>query len=360
MQPAAPRILLLSAYRADSHAAWADWLTRQFPEFDWDRRELPGRHFRWRIRGNPLSWLRSLGDAQPDAMVATSMVDLATLRGLHPALAQSPALYYFHENQFAYPTSPGQNPSVDPQMVQLYGALAADRIAFNSHYNRDTFLDGVDRLLARMPDKVPPGLRTTLDERSEILPVPIQAITTTDHAERDPNLILWNHRWEYDKAPDDFAEALLQLAREGIDFRLALLGPRPARIPDALTRLRTHLADRIIVDAKCSREEYEYWLCRAGIVVSTARHEFQGLSLLEATRAGVLPLVPDALVYPEQYPATCRYPAGDTQALATRLGAWLTGARPPVPDIGQWHSKRVEPQWRRQIEELLETRRGAA
>ncbi|ADC71031.1 glycosyl transferase group 1 [Thioalkalivibrio sp. K90mix] len=358
MQPAAPRILLLSAYRADSHAAWADWLTRQFSEFDWERRELPGRHFRWRIRGNPISWLETLGDAHPDAIMATSMVDLATLRGLHPALAQTPALYYFHENQFAYPTQAGQNPSVDPQMVQLYGALAADRIAFNSRYNRDTFLDGVDRLLARMPDQVPPGVRTTLAERGEILPVPIQAITSTDHTERDPNLILWNHRWEYDKAPDDFAEAMLQLARKGIDFRLALLGPRPVSPPESLARLRADLADRIVVDTKCSREEYEEWLCRAGIVVSTARHEFQGLSLLEAARAGVLPLVPDALVYPEQYPTSCRYATGDTESLAARLGAWLSGERPPVPDIGDWHAGRLEPQWRRQIEDLLETRRG--
>ncbi|WP_018865307.1 DUF3524 domain-containing protein [Thioalkalivibrio sp. ARh3] len=354
----APRILLLSAYRADSHAAWADWLTRQFPAFDWDRLELPGRHFRWRIRGNPLSWLETLRHARPDAIIATSMVDLATLRGLHPALAQTPALYYFHENQFAYPTSPRQTRSVDPQMVQLYGALAADRIAFNSCYNRDSFLDGVDALLARMPDQVPPGLRTTLGGHSEILPVPIKAIATRGRVERDPNLILWNHRWEYDKAPEDFAEAALQLAREGVDFRLALLGPRPARVPDALARLRTHLADRIAVDARCSREEYEYWLCRAGIVVSTARHEFQGLSLLEATRAGVLPLVPDALVYPEQYPDSCRYPCGDTGALAARLGAWLTGQRPPVPDVGYCDTQQVEPQWRRQIEGLLETRRG--
>lgn len=352
-----PRILLLSAYRADSHAAWADWLTRQFPAFDWDRRELPGRHFRWRIRGNPLSWLEGLEDARPDAIIATSMVDLATLRGLHPALAHTPALYYFHENQFAYPASPRQNRSVDPQMVQLYGALAADQIAFNSRYNRDSFLAGVDALLARMPDQVPAGLRATLAARSAILPVPVSAIPARPDIERDPNLILWNHRWEYDKAPGDFVEALRQLADQGLDFRLALLGPRPSRTPDALARLRQDLVAHIEVDGRCARAEYEHWLQRSGIVVSTAHHEFQGLAVLEATSAGALPLVPDALVYPEQYPAACRYPAGDPGALAARLGDWLTGGRPPVPDVAHWDAQRVSPQWRDQLKRLLKTRR---
>ncbi|WP_018860574.1 DUF3524 domain-containing protein [Thioalkalivibrio sp. ALJ3] len=352
-----PRILLLSAYRADSHAAWADWLTHQFPAFDWDRRELPGRHFRWRIRGSPLSWLEGLGDVRPDAIIATSMVDLATLRGLHPALAHTPALYYFHENQFAYPASPRQNRSVDPQMVQLYGALAADQVAFNSRYNRDSFLAGVDALLARMPDQVPTGLSATLAARSEILPVPVSAIPRRKDAQRDANLILWNHRWEYDKAPGDFAEALRQLADQGFDFRLALLGPRPSRTPDALARLRQDLAGHIEVDRRCTRAEYEHWLCRAGIVVSTARHEFQGLSLLEATSAGALPLVPDALVYPEQYPAACRYPAGDPGALAARLGEWLNGPRPRVPAVDPWYTQHVGPQWQEQVERLVKIRR---
>ena len=87
------RILLLSAYRADSHAAWADWLTSTFDAFDWRLLELPGRHFRWRIRGNPISWLDELATTEAEAVIATSMVDLATLRGLQPHLAALPTLY---------------------------------------------------------------------------------------------------------------------------------------------------------------------------------------------------------------------------------------------------------------------------
>ena len=58
-----PEAWLLSAYRAESHAAWADWLLASQTQLRWRRVELPGRYFRWRIRGNPLSWLDQLPDA---------------------------------------------------------------------------------------------------------------------------------------------------------------------------------------------------------------------------------------------------------------------------------------------------------
>ena len=144
------RILLLSAYDAASHRRWREALVAQFSEHDWQVLTLPARHFRWRIRGNSLTWAmsdRGVLEQDYDLLVATSMVDLATLKGLVPKLAEVPSIAYFHENQFAYPASGRQFDSVDPQMVTLYTALAADRLAFNSEYNRETFLRGVERLL---------------------------------------------------------------------------------------------------------------------------------------------------------------------------------------------------------------------
>lgn len=346
------RILLLSAYRADSHAAWVDWLTRTFDEFDWEVLELPGRHFRWRIRGNPLSWLHDLRDTRADAVIATSMVDLATLRGLHPWLGQIPALYYVHENQFAYPQGRHQVRSVEPQMVQLYAALAADRVLFNSSFNRDSFLAGAQQLLARMPDAVPRGVRERLSGHSAVLPVPI-ASQKHGAIERDPRLILWNHRWEYDKGPELFAEAMLALAEQGEEFRLALLGARPDPAPEPLQGLREHLASRIVADGKVPREAYTRLLARAGIAVSTALHEFQGLAMLEAIHAGATPLVPDALVYPEYCPEACRYPAGDVRALTARLQWWLQDEKPAAPDASAWTEPHLLPGWRSELHTLL-------
>ncbi len=338
-------ILLLSAYRADSHRAWADWLVRAHPGLEWQRLELPGRHFRWRIRGNPLSWIDRVPERPPERILATSMVDLATLRGLHPQLANVPAWYYFHENQFAYPVGEQQVKSVEPQIVQLYGALAAQRLLFNSGFNRDTFLDGVEQLLRRMPDEVPAGMRDRLAAKAAVCPVPITPIAPA--AQRDPRLIVWNHRWEYDKEPDLFADALLELAGAGIDFRLALLGARPRTAPGALERIRNGLADRIVADGRVEACEYRALLGRAGIAISTARHEFQGLAMLEAVSAGATPLVPNALCYPEQYPPEYRYPAWRLQPLVAKLAEWLERGTPAAPDVSAWTEDRLADDWRR-------------
>jgi glycosyltransferase involved in cell wall biosynthesis len=335
---------LLSAYRADSHAAWADWVIDSQSQFRWQRLELPGRHFRWRIRGNPLSWLDRLPAGRPELIVATSMVDLATLRGLNPRIAPVPAVYYFHENQFAYPRGDRQVTSLDAQMVQLYGALAAQRLLFNSRYNRDSFLDGVAALLRRLPDATPSGLPARLAARAAVCPVPIRPIVSGRG--KDPGLILWNHRWEYDKAPERFCDAMLMLAERGVDFRLALLGPRARPVPRPLARLRARLASRIVADGLLERPAYRDLLAHASIVVSTAIHEFQGLAVLEAASAGARPLVPDALCYPEQYPAAYRYPPGDLSALVERLTAWLAGGLPTPVDVTAWHASRLAQAWR--------------
>ena len=322
------KLWLLSAYHADSHAWWADWLHDTLPD-QWQLFTLPGRHFRWRIRGNPLSWMDVLPKQAPDLIVATSMVDLATLRGLRPELARTPVLLYFHENQFAYPVSRQQHASIDPQMVQLYAALSATQMAFNSAWNRDSFLHGIRELTRRLPDHCPSDLAERLAAYSQVLPVPVRPI---EAGEKQGDLILWNRRWEYDKAPETFAGAIEQLADSGAAFRLALLGACPGTPAPALERIRRIVADRIVIDEQVQRNEYRHWLGRANIVVSTAIHEFQGIAILEAVSAGASPLVPDGLCYSAQYPDEYRYPAGDSNALAQRLANWLE-QRPAPPDV---------------------------
>ena len=137
---------------------------------------LPPRHFNWRIRGNPLSWLnRPELQAQYDLVLATSMVDLATLRGLVPNLTRVPCILYCHENQFAYPESLHQNRPLEPLMVNLYSALACDALVFNSDWNRRSFMHGVEQLLSKMPDQKPAGLLEQLAAKAEVLPVPLSS-----------------------------------------------------------------------------------------------------------------------------------------------------------------------------------------
>ncbi|RMG60015.1 MAG: glycosyltransferase, partial [Bacteroidetes bacterium] len=73
------------------------------------------------------------------------------------------------------------------------------------------------------------------------------------------------------------------------------------------------------------RDAYWRWLQQADILPVTSRHDFFGRSVVEAMAAGVLPLLPRRLAYPEHLPeswqATCLY--GDEDELKLRLGQWL-------------------------------------
>lgn len=323
------RILLLSAYDAASHQQWRITLNRMFAHSHWTCLTLPARYFAWRVRGNSLSWAfnhrRELTDNY-DLIIATSLTDLASLRGFVPSLANIPTLLYFHENQFAYPLAESHNRSIEPAMVNLYSALCADHIAFNSEWNRRSFLHGVQELLNKLPDHVPQGLTQQLTHKSSVLPVPlpdelfVMAADDTrcplEHNKADCVNIVWNHRHEYDKGPELLLAIVQQLISDGLRFRLHLLGQRFRQRPAAFEVLDGLLLayytqhgispghNTFISD----RNDYLQLLCQCDIVLSTALHDFQGLSMLEAAALGCYPVAPAALAYPEYLPADGLYP----------------------------------------------------
>ncbi|KAA1171305.1 DUF3524 domain-containing protein [Marinobacter salinexigens] len=367
MPVSSPRILLLSAYDASSHKRWREQLAGLLPEYHWHSLSLSPRFFRWRIRGNPLSWLDEPCLGEPwDLLVATSMVDLATLKGIHPRLAGTPCVLYMHENQFAFPVSEGQSNSVDPQMVNLYGAMAADCVVFNSEWNRTSFLDGVRDLLSKMPDAVPLGLPERLRDKSLIIPVPIEdrlfTDCKTDYNWDSPHL-LWNHRWEYDKGPDRLLELLKALDRRSIPFRLSVVGERFRKYPGAFDDIHERFSDRIVhwgyLD---SRADYDQLLMNADVVVSTAVHDFQGLSMLEAMAAGCLPLAPDRLAYREYVPADFRYGAGgkpcDEAASAADCLAELMRCQPEPCRPDSWRGSVLAEKYRNLFQHVMGARVG--
>ena len=343
------RVLLLSAYAAASHRHWQETLVQMFAEWTWTVLTLPPRHFSWRIRGNPLYWSqaeRETLEADYDLLLATSMVDLATLRGLVPALAKLPALLYFHENQFAYPAGNARHGLLEAQVVSLYAALAAQRLLFNSSYNRDTFLSGCDELLSRLPDKVPGGVVRQLEERSCVVPVPLDTNAATGvvpdwpGASRsgsvEPLRLLWTGRFEHDKGGDELLAVLEKLEASGEHYELALVGQQFRNSPQAFHTVERCYAHRLVHFGYIeSRARYLGLLRGADIVLSTARHEFQGLAVMEAVAAGALPVVPDSLAYPEFYSQQYRYADGaaGAAALVLQLRAGLRSGAARVPDL---------------------------
>jgi glycosyltransferase involved in cell wall biosynthesis len=117
-----------------------------------------------------------------------------------------------------------------------------------------------------------------------------------------PPLILWNQRWEYDKNPAAFFEALYQLVEEGYRFRLALCGQQYGRQPPAFSAALERLSDYIVHSGYANIIRYRQLLWEAAVTVSTAEHEFFGISILEAIAAHTFPLLPNRLSYPELLP----------------------------------------------------------
>ena len=308
------RVLLLSAYDAASHKIWREGLVKNVDEHDWTVLTLPPRFFAWRSRGNPLSWAFGDRDALEkgyDLIVATSMTDLASLKGILPSLGRTPAIVYFHENQFAYPEQRDRKEYQNYKLTNLFTALAADRVLFNSRYNMETFTNGAEGLLSVMPDHVPPGIVESIQNRSKVLPVPLDS-SCYRHGTRSagPLRIVWNHRWEHDKSPERLMGALRVLRKRKVPFHLHMMGQRFRDLPPALEGARERLGDSVKTWGFVKQPvEYRSILSSADLFISTALHDFQGLAVLEAVAAGCLPLVPDRLAYPEFIPDQFRYPS---------------------------------------------------
>ncbi|MCA0900700.1 tRNA-queuosine alpha-mannosyltransferase domain-containing protein [Microbulbifer agarilyticus] len=310
------RILLLSAYDAESHKRWRRGLVDAFPGWEWTVLTLPPRYFSWRIRGNSLSWAMGPERAtlkQPyDLLIATSMTDLSALRGLVPALANTPTLVYFHENQFAYPKTGLAHQSVEPQILNLYTALCGDRVVFNSEFNRRTFLEGAAALLNKLPDCVPPQVVEHVATRSLVMPVPLEQELFDSAYGRggksDCFTISWAARWEYDKGADRLLSILERLEAAGVEYQLNLLGQSFRKVPSQLIEIQNRFAHRLLkIGFVDSLEVYRKVLAESDVFLSTAYHEFQGLAVMEATALGAVPLVPHSMAYPEIYPGSCLY-----------------------------------------------------
>lgn len=317
------RVLLLSAYHGESHKRWCDGLMAQFSHWQWTLESLPARHFSWRTRGNSLTW--GMGDhsslRQPyDLLIVTSMVDLTALRGFRPELANLPTLVYFHENQFAYPKNAHLKGTVEIQLTSIYTALVADKLIFNSQFNIETFLTGAQKLLKKLPDGVPGGLVERIRKKSCVIPVPVDDVLIDEELIKEESIkeestaqssrtvhVLWNHRWEWDKGPQRLLAIIEMLASQkllGRRFKFHIAGQKFRTVPEEFPLIHKILAEHNALETWGYVEDYQDYqriMEQCDVVLSTASHDFQGLSMIEAAQRGCIPLAPNDLAYPEWF-----------------------------------------------------------
>ncbi len=306
-------VWLVEPYHTGSHKAWAEGY-RAHSRHRVRLLTLPGRFWKWRMQGGAVTLARMAREIAetPDLILASDMLNLPVFLALAGRrLAHLPIVFYFHENQLTYPLQPGEKRDLHYGFINFVSALRADLVLFNSAYHRDAWFAELPRLLKHFPDYNELWAVDLLRRKSQVLPLGLD-LRRLD-AFRPPQLkpttrplLLWNHRWEYDKDPETFFRAVYALAEEGVEFGLIILGESFRNRPEEFLTARERLADRIVHFGYApDLETYARLLWQADIVVSTARHEFFGAAVVEACYCKCLPVLPRRLSYPELLPAAC-------------------------------------------------------
>ena len=302
------KFLFLEPFFGGSHRDFAQGLISH-SRHRIDLVTLPARFWKWRMRGAALYFLKkipSLNDYH--GLITTDLMSLSDFKALWGRFCP-PSLVYFHENQLTYPLAPGESRDFQFGFTDITTALAADKVLFNSRTHFDAFFSSLPEFLKMMPEYRPMWVIQAIRNKTGVLypgcrfPAedlpPSRFVPETDA----PPLIIWNHRWEFDKNPSAFFEALDAILERGLDFRLALLGENFQIVPKAFMAARKRLKDRIVwYGYEASKKKYQEWLMKGDIVISTANQENFGISVVEAIRCGCIPLLPHRLSYPEIIP----------------------------------------------------------
>ena len=305
------RGLLVEPFYGGSHRAFADGL-RAHSRHEIELLVLPEGQWRQRMRRGAQELAVAL-DALPgpfDFVIATSLLDLAAFLALtRRRLGQTPVLAYFHENQFTYPRLRGTKFNSWFGQVNYLSALAADRVAFNSAFHQRDFLSALRTLDAEPNNWLSTASIDAIERKSSVIPVGVELdwldrLGPGARASEKRPLILWNHRWEFDKAPEVFARTLVRLAAEGLAFRVAVAGEPGLTPVPALLDLAAALGDRVIQFGRVENHEaYGRLLWESDNAVSTTRHEFFGVGMVEALYCGCFPVAPNRYNYPNLVPA---------------------------------------------------------
>ena len=111
-------------------------------------------------------------------------------------------------------------------------------------------MDNINSFFKLQPDFRPStsDLQAKILKKSSVLyfPLTIQPPEPCLIAEQKKVMhIVWPHRWEHDKNPDDFFECLFKLHDEGYEFKLSVLGESFTDVPEIFSKAKNILSTKI-------------------------------------------------------------------------------------------------------------------
>ncbi|MEE4243245.1 MAG: DUF3524 domain-containing protein [Desulfopila sp.] len=312
------KILVVEPYFGGSHRQFLLGLQKHVPA-NYTLLTLPARKWKMRMQLSApwFAWcIEQMDDRYFDTVLCSTFVDVAVLKALVVTMESwnpnCTFCTYFHENQCIYPTRQEKRIRNQFAAINFTTALASDRLAFNSHYNWQTFINSCSRFVRKAADMDLCRSIAGIEEKTSIIypGVDFGFFRKRNQPQGIP-VICWNHRWEHDKNPEIFFQALVEVEEKGYDFRLVVLGQAFRDIPEIFNHAKIRFASKILhFGFAPTRREYVTLLEKCDIVVSTAQHEFFGIAVVEAVRAGCIPVLPNTLSYPELYPEEYLYAEG--------------------------------------------------
>ena len=168
----------------------------------------------WRMRGAALYFVKKIPPLKSyDGLITSDLMSLSDFKALCGPSCP-PSMVYFHENQLTYPLSPGESRDFQFGFTDITISPAADRILFNSQTHFDAFFSKLPVYLNMMPEYQPNGwlMRYAVKPMFSIRDVIFRSrkIFQPIAQEDLPPLIVWNHRWEFDKNPEAFLMLLIR------------------------------------------------------------------------------------------------------------------------------------------------------
>ena len=203
----------------------------------------------------------------PDVVLTTDMCDVAQLRGLMPSSwSRVRMVTMFHENQLTFPWSPTDSDVASGRdqtyaYLNLSSALASDQVWFNSEHHRTAFLSAAQGWMKRMPKPHIPALAERIGAKSQVMHLGLD-FTGWDElkppASRvDPNappVILWNHRWSWDKGAEAFVRFVNDVLQAELPASFVILGEGFERRPEGWDAMKDKLGTAVCSGGMPTRE----------------------------------------------------------------------------------------------------------
>ncbi len=305
-------ILLIESYYTGSHKQWIDGF-KKFSKHNVRILYMKGQFWKWRMHGGAVTLAKKFNKMKwkPDMILCTDMLDLTTFIALTRNKTKNiPIALYFHENQLSYPWSETDRDIHNKRdnhysFINYVSALAADKVFFNSYFHMKSFLKNLKPFLKNFPDYNEIKTIDNIHKKSKVLylGLDLKKFDKYKIQKLQYPIILWNHRWEYDKNPDLFFKILSIIKNNKYKFKLVVLGENFSKSPMIFKNAKETFKQEIIHWGYAhSFEVYAKWIWKANILPVTSIQEFFGISIMEAIYCNTYPILPNRLSYPELIP----------------------------------------------------------